>query len=90
MRMNRPYIPLGVTQQSRIQPTRLQQFEDDVGTCNTCPGELEPAECLQRDQSPPPYPWRALGAGLGVMFAVVAAVHLFAVFWPAAMQVAAR
>lgn len=77
---------------SRVPQTALQAWEDAAGTCNTCPGELEPAECLQRDpvRRPPPYPWRALGTGLAVVFAAVIGVHLFAAFWPAVVQVAAR
>lgn len=90
MRLVRPYIPLGVTQQSRIQPTPLQAWEDAAGTCNTCPGELEPAEALQRDPSPPAVPWRALGAGLAVLICVPLVLHLVLVLMPAALQVAAR
>lgn len=77
---------------SRAHPTPFQAWEDAAGTCNTCPGELEPAEALQREpaQHPPAVPWGQLGAGLGVLFAFVAAAHLVAAFWPAALQVAAR
>lgn len=77
---------------SRANPTPLQAWEDAAGTCNTCPGELEPVEALQREpvQRPPAVPWGELGAGVGVLFAVVAAAHLFAAFWPGVLQVAAR
>ena len=77
---------------NRVAQTALQRWEDDAGTCNTCPGELEPAECLQRDpvRRPPAYPWRQLGAGLAVLFATVVGVHVACVIWPASVQVAAR
>lgn len=70
----------------------LIQFEDDAGTCNTCPGELEPAECLQRDpvRRPPPVPWRELGAGLAVVLAVLLGVHVFCVVTQPSVSVAAK
>ena len=86
----RPYLPAGCDQQGRVPQTALQAWEDAAGTCNTCPSELEPAECLQRDPGPPPYPWRDLGAGVCVLFGVVAAAHLVAIVCPAVLQVAAR
>lgn len=75
---------------SRAHPTPLQAWEDAIGTCNTCPGELEPAEALQREPAPPPYPWRALGAGLAVVFAVLLGVHFAMPLLATATQVAAR
>jgi len=77
---------------NRTQPTPLQAFEDASGMCNTCPGELEPAEYLQRDpvNSPPPYPWRTLCAGLAVVFAVLLGVHFAMPLLSAVTVVAAR
>ena len=86
-----PYIPAGYDWQGRIEQTTLQAYEDAAGTCNTCPGELDSAEsCYQRDPSPPPYPWRALGTGLAVVFMVLGVVHLVASVAPQLAQVAAR
>ena len=75
-----------------MSPTSLLLHEDAAGTCNTCPGELEPAECLQRDpeRKPPAMPWRALGAGCAVLLCVPLVLHLVLVLMPAAVQVAAR
>lgn len=77
---------------SRANPTPLQAWEDAAGTCNTCPGDLEPAEYLQRepDRKPPELPWRALGAGACVLIAAPLVLHLVLVLMPAAVQVAAR
>lgn len=88
----RPYIPLGCDQQGRMTPTALLRYEDAIGTCNTCPGELEPAEALQRDpvRLPPPVPWRQLGAGLLVVLLAVAGAHVASVVWPSSQQVASR
>lgn len=69
----------------------LTQFEDDIGTCDTCPGELDtPESVYMRDPVPPAYPWRALGAACAVLFSVPLLAHLFARFWPYVEQVAAR
>ena len=86
----RPYIPNGVRWQGRIEQTPLQAWEDAAGTCNTCPGELEPAEALQRDPTPPAYPWRELGLGLAVMFMAICGASVLAALMPAAALVAAR
>jgi hypothetical protein len=89
----RPYIASGLDQQGRVQQTNLQRWEDDAGTCNTCPGELHTAECLfQREpvRRPPPVPWRALGAGLAIVFLAVGGLHVVNVIWPPAITVAAR
>jgi hypothetical protein len=73
-----------------VAQTRLLAWEDAAGTCNTCPGELEPAESLQHDPSPPAVPWRALGAGAAVLIAVPLALHLALALWPVAVTLAAR
>jgi hypothetical protein len=77
---------------NRVPQTRLLCWEDAAGTCNTCPGELEPAEYLQCDAAPkvPSYPWRTLGAGLAVVFAAVFGLHLASVVLAPAVTVAAR
>ena len=73
-------------------PTPLQAWEDAAGTCNTCPGELLPAEELQRDPArrPPAMPWRALGSGVAIVICVPLALHLVLQILPAVIQVAAR
>lgn len=86
----RPYIPHGIRWQGRIEQTPLQAWEDAAGTCNTCPGELEPAERLQRERGPEPYPWRDLGLGLAVMFVAVCGASVIAALLPAAQVVATR
>jgi len=75
-----------------MKPTALLNYEDDAGTCNTCPGELMPAEELQREPArrAPPVPWRQLGAGLAVVFLAVVGVQVANVVWPPAVTVAAR
>jgi len=87
----RAFIPLGCDQQGRLRPTALLNYEDAVGTCNTCPGELEPAEAMQADltPTPPPYPWRDLGLGLAVMFVAICGASVLAMA-PSALMVAAR
>lgn len=90
----RPYIAAGLDHQGRIAQTRMQAWEDDAGTCNTCPGELDSAEsCFQRDPDrgmPPPVPWRALGAGAAVLFLAVVGLQVAVQILPAAVQVATR
>lgn len=89
----RPYIAAGLDQQGRVQQTRLLAWEDDAGTCNTCPGELQPAECLQREPdrgTPPPVPWRAFGAALLIIFVTLAGVHIGASIFKPAPLVASR
>lgn len=73
-------------------PTPLQAWEDAAGTCNTCPGELGPAEHLQADpeRKPPAVPWRVLRAGAYLLICVPLVLHLVLVLMPAAVQVAAR
>lgn len=77
---------------SRVGQTALQAWEDAAGTCNTCPGELAPAEYLQREpvRLPPAVPWRVLGAGLAILICVPLALHLVLVLAPVVTQVAAR
>jgi len=75
---------------NRTHPTPLQAWEDAAGTCNTCPGELEPAEALQRDPEPPPVPWRTLGSGLAVLILTPLVLHLVLTALPHAVTVAAR
>jgi hypothetical protein len=91
MKLVRPFAAQSTTEPSRVQPTPLQAWEDAVGTCNTCPGELLPAEELQREpvRKPPPYPWRDLGAGLCIVFAVMLVAH-FAVPVSPTARVAAK
>ena len=72
--MRRPYIALGLDHQGRQVPTmayRRLQAEDSAGICDTVPGDLAPAEELQREflNRTPTYTW----AGV-VLFAVFAAV----------------
>jgi hypothetical protein len=75
-----------------MSPTTLLLHEDAAGTCNTCPGELEPAECLQREpeRKPPAMPWRALGAGACLLICVPLALTLALRLLPIVVQVAAR
>ena len=92
MSSTRPYIAHGLTQQGRVQPTPLQAYEDDSGMCNTCPGELEPAEMLQREPAsmPPDYPWRRLGRGAVVVCTALACLYFALPHVVTAVQVAAR
>lgn len=50
--MRRPYIALGLDHQGRQVPTaacKRLQAEESTGICDTVPGDLAPAEELQRD-----------------------------------------
>ncbi len=72
--MRRPYIALGLDYQGRQVPTmacKRLQAEESTGICDTVPGELAPAEELQREfiSRRPTYTW----AGV-VLFAVFAAL----------------
>lgn len=73
-----------------MKPTALLRYEDDSGLCDTCPGELEPAETLQREPGPEPYPWRQLLAGFVLTLAAIACGSLIAAYAPASSVVAAR
>ncbi len=88
--MKRPFIPLGCTQQSRLTPTALLNHEDATGMCNTCPGELEPAEAMQRAPGPDPYPWRQLFACFVLGLAVIGCASLIAAYAPPSSVVATR
>lgn len=88
--MKRPFIPLGCDQQGRMTPTALLRYEDATGMCNTCPGELEPAEAMQREPGPEPYPWRPLLAGFALLLAVVGCVSVIAAYAPPTSVVATR
>lgn len=72
--MRRPYIALGLDYQGRQVPSmacKRLQAEESTGICDTVPGELAPAEELQREfiNRRPTYTW----AGI-VLFAVFAAL----------------
>ncbi|MCU7372817.1 hypothetical protein PEC18_18625 [Paucibacter sp. O1-1] len=55
-------------------------FEDSTGMCDTCPGELWPAEVLQIDPVPMQPPGPTLGSVLaltaGIAFGAIVALHL--------------
>ena len=88
--MKRAYIPMGCDQQGSVTPTALLRYEDESGMCNTCPGELEPAESLQRERGPEPYPWRELLAGFALLLAVVGCASVIAAYAPPTSVMAAR
>lgn len=103
MSRSRPYIPNGCDYQGRMPEMAVYDPSDDDEREPTAPSRIVDffagcilgiAMSLMEEPSgkptPPAYPWRALGAGLGVVFAVIAAFHIFASFWPMAMQVASK
>lgn len=72
--MRHPYIALGLDYQGRQVPSmacKRLQAEESTGICDTVPGELAPAEELQREfiNRRPTYTWAVV-----TLLAVVCAV----------------